>query len=225
MAFYNIPFYPVLLQSSFPYNDTFPSSVSSNLPAFQALNLSFIPTPFCNSSPIPPPTLRNLVPIVYQTPSSNGGVYMYGVAMLLMMAFERENNFSKSGKTERFGGGSNYSLKMFFPNERFTTLLCFLCVSSIHSISHTLFWKLSVLFSFRRTRTLRVLYQNSKHPEAGMASRCALILCSLLGYILLFCYSEGQISPLVVVVMSPQDNEMQLTSRNLFCSSLNVMGK
>jgi len=91
--------------------------------------------------------------------------------MLLMMAFERENNFSKSGKTERFGGGSNYSLRMFFPNERFTTLLCFLCVSSIHSISHTLFWKLSVLFSFRRTRALGVLYQNSKQPEAGMASR------------------------------------------------------
>ena len=216
MAFYNIPIYPVLLQSSFPYNYTFPSSVSSNLPAFQALNLSFIPTPFCNSSPIPPPTLRNLVPIVYETPSSNGSVYMYGVAMLLMMAFERENNFSKSGKTERFGGGSNYSLRMFFPNERFTTLLYFLCVSSIHSTSHTIFQKLSVLFSFRRTRALGVLYQNSKHPEAGMASWFVLILCSLLGYILLFCYSEGHISPLVIAVVSPQDQERQLIPRNCF---------
>jgi hypothetical protein len=63
---------------------------------------------------------------------------MYGVMMFLMMAFERENNFSKSAKMESFGGGSNYSLRMFFSNERYPALLSFLCLSPIHSISHAL---------------------------------------------------------------------------------------
>jgi hypothetical protein len=92
--------------------------------------------PLRSAHPTPPPVLRNLVPIVHEARSSTGGVYMYGVVMFLMMAFERENNFSKSGKMERFGGGSNYSLRMFFPKQRFSALLSFLFLLSIPSLTH-----------------------------------------------------------------------------------------
>lgn len=80
-----------------------------------------------------------------------------------MMAFERGNNFSKSGKTKGFGGGSNYSLRMFFPNERFSLFSVSLSLSYPFYLTHALL----EAFGFILFRTNSGL-ASSPPLEAGM---------------------------------------------------------